>query len=222
MPVEMKKRGILEDLYLQGITGQELNSFQPFSCSSRTKQILRQYAELITNFPPSSLEKQGTIPEVLWKGLKEIGIFGLSIPEEYGGVGLALDQYLKVLETMARQDMALALIPTAHLSIGLKGILLFGTEQQKKKYLPQAANGSMIFAYALTEPMIGSDAQHIQTKAELSVDGSHYLLNGQKTFITNGGYAGGLTVFAQLDPENPTCREDSAYPANPDSECASA
>ena len=104
---------------------------------------------------------------------------------------------------MARTDMALALTPTAHLSIGIKGILLFGTEQQKATYLTQAAIGEMIFAYALTEPSVGSDAQHIQTRAALSGDGSHYILNGQKTYITNGGFAGGFTVFAQMDPEKP-------------------
>ncbi len=85
----------------------------------------------------------------------------------------------------------------------MKGIELFGDEAQKQKYLIPAASGKMIFSYALTEPRIGSDAQHIETRAERSPDGQHYLLNGQKTYITNANYAGALTVFAQMDPTRP-------------------
>jgi acyl-CoA dehydrogenase family protein 9 len=162
MSTEQAGKGILEDLYLADFARQKFDTFKPFAIAPGTEEILRDYADLITEFPPARLEQLGTLPEALWRGLKKIGIFGLNIPKKYGGAGLALDQYLKVLETMARQDLALALIPTAHLSIGLKGILLFGSEEQKKKYLPSAASGDMIFAYALTEPKIGSDAQHIE------------------------------------------------------------
>jgi acyl-CoA dehydrogenase family protein 9 len=95
--------------------------------------------------------------------------------------------------------MALGILSLAHLSIGVKAVLLFGTDEQKKKYLPLAASGEMIFCYALTEPLTGSDAKNIDTAAKLSPDGKYYLLNGSKTFITNANYAGGLTVFAQMD-----------------------
>lgn len=88
-----------------------------------------------------------------------------------------------------------------YLSIGVKGILLYGSEDQKQRYLPRAASGDMIFAYALTEPKRGSDARNIETTALL--DGDQYILNGQKTYITNANYAGGFTVFAQMYPENP-------------------
>ena len=104
---------------------------------------------------------------------------------------------------MARRDLALALISLAHLSIGCKGIVLFGNKAQKEKYLIPAATGEMIFSYALTEPKVGSDAKHIETKAVLSADGKYYILNGQKTYITNANYASGLTVFAQLDQKRP-------------------
>ena len=130
-------------------------------------------------------------------------MFALTIPESYGGSGLSLSDYLHIIEAAAARDVALALIPLAHHSIGLKGILLYGSEAQKKKYLPPAATGDMVFAYALTEPETGSDAQHIKTFAERSEDGGHYILNGVKTYITNGGYAGGMTVFAQMDKKTP-------------------
>lgn len=197
------RKGFLETLYLDRFDKARFQGFSFPEPDPRAEDVISRYRELIKNYPPAKLEKEGSIPEELMDGLKEIGLFGLNIPEEYGGVGLGLAGYLSVLRAIARTDMALALTPTAHLSIGLKGIILFGTEQQKRKYLTQAATGEMIFAYALTEPGTGSDAQHIQTTATLSDDGTHYILNGQKTYITNGGFAGGLTAFAQLDPEKP-------------------
>ncbi|TNF48236.1 hypothetical protein EP232_02625 [bacterium] len=196
-------RGFLEDLYLNSFDKDRFETFIPPDEDPKADEIIRRYHEIIKDYSPAALEKEGSIPEPLWKSLKKIGLFGLNIPEKYGGMGLSLNGYLSVLGAIARTDMALALTPTAHLSIGLKGILLFGNEDQKVKYLTQAASGDMVFAYVLTEPKTGSDAQHIETRAELSEDGKHYILNGQKTYITNGGFAGGLTVFAQMDPERP-------------------
>ncbi len=199
----MEQRGFLEELYLREFNQDRFDSFTIRETDPKTESILQRYHELIKDYPPDLLEKEGVLPDILRQGLSEIGIFGLSIPEAYGGQARSLTQYLKVVEVMSRKDLALAIIPIAHLSIGIKGILLFGKEEQKRKYLTRAASGEMIFAYCLTEPRFGSDAQNIETKAELSEDGSHYILNGQKTYITNGNYAGGLTVFAQMDPEKP-------------------
>ncbi len=195
--------GFLERLLLGSFDLDQYNILAPVGRDSKAEEIIGKYRELIKDYSPSDLEEAKTIPEPLMKGLAEIGLFGLNIPEKYGGVGLSLSGYLSVLEAMAGTDMSLALTPTAHLSIGLKGIILFGSEKQKKKYLTKAASGEMIFAYALTEPATGSDAKHIQTAARLSEDGKYYILNGQKTYITNANYAGGLTVFAQMDPDNP-------------------
>ncbi len=199
----METKGFLEKLYLEQFDAALFDAFSEGGRDEKIEALLEKYRVLIKDFPPHQLEEKKTAPPELLRGLGEIGIFGLNIPETYGGVGANLRQYLRVVEEMAKDDMALAIIPIAHLSIGLKGILLFGTEEQKQKYLSQAATGEMIFAYALTEPNIGSDAQHIETTATLSDDKSHYILNGTKTYITNGNYAGGLTVFAQLNPEKP-------------------
>lgn len=193
----------LSDFYLKRFDHIVFESFVAASPDPKAAEIIEKFHGLAKHFPAASLEKSSVIPDRLRQGLKEIGIFGLNIPSRYGGVGLSLTQYLKVLKEMAGIDMALALIPTAHLSIGTKGIVLYGSEEQKEKYLPKAASGEMLFAYALTEPTIGSDAQHITTTATLSKDKSHYVLNGHKAYITNGGYAGGLVVFAQLDPKKP-------------------
>ncbi len=204
MGIVSGQQNFLADMYL-GTFNRKLfeTLLLPDQKNEQVSSIIDQYRSLIANYSPSELEKAGSVPDELLQGLRDIGIFGLNIPKSYGGQGLSLNDYLKVIEDIARTDMSLAIIPTAHLSIGVKGILLFGTEAQKGKYLSQAASGSMIFAYALTEPKTGSDAQHIETKAKLSTDGRYYILNGLKTYITNGGYADGIVTFAQMDPDKP-------------------
>jgi len=178
-------------------------SFQDLQADEKTREFLQNYEQLTSDYPADELEAHGSIPEAAMQRLKKMGFFGLNIPAEYGGVGLSLWQYLKLVEAISAQNMALGFASLAHLSIGTKGILLFGSREQKRRYLPRAASGEMIFSYALTEPETGSDAKNIQTAAELSSDGRHYILNGRKTYITNANYAQGLTVFAQLDPDRP-------------------
>ncbi len=199
----MEKQGFLEKLYQGEFDKNLFMSCQGSKSSDKGISILNAYLALAKEHSPLKLEEEGKLPEDLWKGLKQTGMFALTIPESYGGSGLTLSDYLGIIEAAAAQDMALALIPLAHHSIGLKGIILYGSEEQKRKYLPRAATGEILFAYALTEPETGSDAQHIKTFAERSEDGSHYMLNGAKTYITNGGYAGAMTVFAQMDKKTP-------------------
>ena len=180
-----------------------LRVFRDIEPDDKTRQLTRQFHEIQEEYPAAYLDAKGVIPPEAMDRLKQIGFFGLNVPVEYGGSGLDLWQYLQVVEEIVSRNMSLGFTALAHLSIGIKGILLFGTNTQKKKYLPQAASGEMIFSYALTEPDRGSDAQNIETTASLSADGSHYILNGRKTYITNANYAGGLTVFAQMDPNKP-------------------
>jgi len=163
------------------------------------KNIVVKYVEASKSFSPAGLENMRKVPAELLKKLCEMGFFGLTIPSEYGGLGLSLRQYLALVREIAKLDMAVGIVSLAHLSIGMKAIQLFGTSEQKNKYLPAAASGDMIFCYALTEPLIGSDAKNINTVAELSEDGKYYIMNGTKTYITNANYSGGLTVFAQMD-----------------------
>jgi acyl-CoA dehydrogenase family member 9 len=193
----------LADLY-RGTWNAEL--FQvpdPTVDEAKIGDILRKYREIVEQFPPSEVEALGRIPAELLARMGENGLFGLSIPAAYGGAGLNTQEYLRVVEGIARLDLSVALVSLAHLSIGVKGLVLFGSDEQRAKYLPRAASGETIFAYALTEPLIGSDAKHITTRAELTDDGCTYVLNGQKTYITNANYAGAMTVFAQLDPAKP-------------------
>ena len=144
------------------------------------------------------------MPVEVIKGWKELGFFGLIIPEKYGGAGLNITSYVRILEEIGTYDGSTALLIGAHQSIGLKGLLLYGTEQQKKKYLPKLASGELIAAYALTEPGAGSDAGSIQTRAVRDETKGVYRLNGSKMWITNGGIADFITIFAkeeiQTDP----------------------
>lgn len=199
----MNLESFVGNIYFGSMDMERFQSFKDLEEDEETREIVKKYLEITKEYPPSYLEQQEAIPAELLEELKNIGFFGLNIPKEYGGVGLSLRQYLQVVAEIAGKDLALALISLAHLSIGCKGIVLFGNEAQKEKYLVPAASGEMIFSYALTEPKIGSDARHIESTAVLSGDGKHYILNGQKTYITNANYAGGLTVFAQLDSEKP-------------------
>ena len=199
--MKQKTMGFLEYLYHGELHEDLFHMGTVDADEEKVSRFMDAYTKAISIYSARELEKLGRIPDDLMQGLEKTGIFGLTIPTEYGGLGFSLTEYLRAVEEMAHMDMALVLLPLAHLSIGLKGLLLFGTEAQKKKYLTQAASGKMVFAYALTEPAAGSDAQHISTTAIRSDDGSYYTLNGSKTYITNGNYAGGFTVFAQLNDE---------------------
>jgi acyl-CoA dehydrogenase family member 9 len=135
-------------------------------------------------------------PAEFIQGLRDLGLFGLIVPEEYGGIGLSNAGYARVLSQSSSHDSSVSLTIGAHSSIGMKGILLFGTAEQKARYLPKLASGEMIAAFCLTESGAGSDAASIRTQAVKSADGS-WILNGEKIWITNGGIADLYTVFAR-------------------------
>jgi alkylation response protein AidB-like acyl-CoA dehydrogenase len=144
-------------------------------------------------------KKPGLMPELVKKG-GEVGLMGGGVPEEYGGAGLD-----KIATTVLTEKLSIyggfAVTHGAHAGIGTLPIVYFGTEAQKKKYLPKLATGEWIGAYCLSEPQAGSDAQNSLTRAELNKEGTHYILNGQKMWITNGGFADVYIVFAKVDGE---------------------
>ncbi len=148
-------------------------------------------------------DELGEIPQDVIDGFKELGFFGLLIPEEYGGFGLSSTSYVRFLEEVGTIDGSIALMLGAHQSIGLKGLLLFGTDEQKQKYLPKLATGELIGAFCLTEPSAGSDAGGIKTRAIRDEEKGVYVLNGTKMWITNGGIADFFTVFAKEELDMP-------------------
>lgn len=139
-------------------------------------------------------------PEDFLQGLRDMGLFGLIIPEEYEGLGLSNAAYSRVLSQSSMHDSSGSLTIGAHSSIGMKGLLLFGTDEQKAKYLPRLASGEMIAAFCLTESGAGSDAAALKTKAVKNDDGT-WTLNGEKIWVTNGGLADFFTVFARTESE---------------------
>ncbi len=199
----MNYENFLTDAYFGFFDKKIFNRFQDIQPDEITDNIIHQYLKVFEEYPPLELDKLGLLPDELLEKLKRIQFFGLNIPRDYDGAGLSLLQYLKVVEAVASTSLSLGITALAHLSIGVKGIVLFGNEAQKRKYLRPAATGDMIFSYALTEPRTGSDAQHIETSASRSEDGRFYILNGQKTYITNANFADAMTVFAQMDPARP-------------------
>ncbi len=142
-------------------------------------------------------DEKGELPREIVDELSAMGVMGLAVPEEYGGLGLPVTGYARVMQEVATIDGAIGLTIGAHQSIGYKALLLFGSEEQKKKYLPRLSSGELIACYCLTEPSSGSDAASIKTTATLSPDGKHYVIKGQKLWITNGGIASFMTVFAK-------------------------
>lgn len=140
----------------------------------------------------------GEQPEAYVEELKAAGLFSLIIPTEYDGLGLSNSAYSRVLQQTSRHDASTSLTIGAHSSIGMKALLLFGNDEQKKKYLPRLATGELIAAFCLTEAGAGSDAASITTTATKNGDGT-WTLNGEKIWITNGGTAGFYTVFARTD-----------------------
>lgn len=144
-------------------------------------------------------DEKGEMPREIVTRLAELGIMGMAVPEDLGGLGLPQSGYARIMQEVAGIDGSLAVTLGAHQSIGYKALLLFGSDEQKKKFLPRLASGELIAAYCLTEPGSGSDAASIKTRATLSADGKHFVINGNKLWITNGGIANFMTVFAKTE-----------------------
>ena len=143
-------------------------------------------------------DHEGRFPDSMREAFHALGFMGMNIPEAYGGFGASAKVFNRVFGEIGGTDPALAVYFGAHQSIGCKGIVLFGTEEQKQQWLPRCATGELVAAFCLTEPGSGSDAQAMAARAVLSQDGTHYVLNGTKIWISNAGYAGLFTVFAKV------------------------
>lgn len=137
----------------------------------------------------------------LMKQLGEMGLLGISVPEQYGGLGMGFNTSMLIADRISGATGSLSTAFGAHTGIGTMPILLYGTEEQKQKYLHGLASGEKIGCYCLTEPGAGSDANSGRTKAELTEDGKHYKINGQKMWISNAGYADVFIVFARIEDD---------------------
>jgi alkylation response protein AidB-like acyl-CoA dehydrogenase len=159
--------------------------------------------EVVPSIPELEQHKPALLPQLLKKA-GEIGLLGGGVPDEFGGAGLDKVSSVQLAEKLSAYA-SFGVSHGAHSGIGTLPIVFFGSEEQKKKYLPQLASGEKLAAYCLSEPQAGSDAQNSRTRAILSSDGKSWILNGQKMWITNGGFADIFIVFAKVDGEKFSC-----------------
>ena len=162
------------------------------------KKMVADFSEKEVTAAVPNMEK-GEFPRGLLKQMADLGLMGIPVPQTYGGGGLDFVSYMIAIHEISKVSPALGVILSVHTSVGTNPIVVFGTEDQKQKYVKKLATGEYLGAFCLTEPSAGSDAASLKTKAERK--GDHYLLNGSKLFITNGGEADTYIVFAKTDSE---------------------
>jgi alkylation response protein AidB-like acyl-CoA dehydrogenase len=167
---------------------------------------------------PARFDDEETIPEDVIRALADEGFLGMSIPREYGGLGLSPAAYSHVFGAVSSFDPSIGVLIAVHAGLCAKAIVLYGTDAQKQRYLPLLARGETLGAYALTEPETGSDAQHIVTRARPSDDGASWILDGRKHWIGNGHRAGVIVTFAQTEVEKhgETVLRPTAFIIRPD------
>lgn len=166
---------------------------------------LRLFSE--THIDPIAVDRQAKIPDEVIQGLAKLGMLGLTIPQKYGGLGMSLTAFCKALEVISQRCTSTTAFLTAHQSIGYKAILLYGTPEQKQRWLPPIAGGEIIAAFALTEPDAGSDVNNIKTKAVYNHEKKVFYLTGKKQWVTNGAAAKVLTVMAKTEINTPSGRQ---------------
>ena len=163
------------------------------------RELAREFAEKKIAPIATEIDQNDEIPQSIYDEMAEMGLFGLKIPEEYGGIGLDTRSYVCVMEEICKKSIACSLKMSSANSLSTAPLLLAGTEEQKQKYIPGVASGEEFLAFGLTEPGAGSDAGSLTTRAV--EDGDSYILNGRKTFITGAESAKNSVIYAKTDPD---------------------
>ena len=192
---------MIHDLFLGVVEEQVLFPFPGFSSDDR--EVAKEITGVIKDFSSSNInsekhDQEEEIPDAVKRGLAELGLYGLAVPVEFGGMGVNYGLYARICSEIAGEDQNTALLLGAHQSIGYRALLNEGSEEQKKKWLPSLSSGEKLAAFCLTEPGSGSDAYSIKTKAVGNDDGS-FTITGQKLWITNAGSADFYTVFCKTE-----------------------
>lgn len=206
---EWERHSFLRDLFLGDFRLELIHPFpEPLQERERFRAFYREMERFLREeLDPSAIDRSGEYPPEVIERLREMGAFGMKIPEQYGGLGFNQREYSKVMELLGSVDGNITALLSAHQSIGIpQPILLFGTEEQKRELLPRCAKGA-ISAFALTEPGVGSDPASLSTTARPTEDGSAFILDGEKLWCTNGTLAELLVVMAR----NPETDEISAF-----------
>ena len=175
---------------------------------------LRQFLD--EHLDPAEIDRQADIPRDVIDGLGRVGVLGATSPVEYGGRGFTQMVNCKLLEEIGHRCASTSVFVNAHHSIGIRALLLFGTHEQKQRWLPKLSTGEQLGAFALTEREAGSDAANVQMQARPTQDGSHFILNGEKRYITNAGIAQVLTVMARTPMPGSDKTAITAFLVTPD------
>jgi len=180
---------------------------------SETYQLLRdsiaRFVEQRLIPAEDQVEQEDAVPEAIIDEMREMGLFALTVPEEFGGLGLNAQEEVGVIRELCRASLSFRSVIGTTVGIGSQGIVIDGTEEQKKEWLPRLARGEVLASFALTEPGAGSDAASIRSTAIL--EGDHYRLNGSKRYITNAPRAGMFTVMARTEPDKKGAAGVSAF-----------
>ncbi len=213
----LAKVGFVKGLFFGRHLGARLVPYPHYTADDEVgRQVTRLREFCHSNIDAAAIDAAARIPDPVISGLGELGVLGACLPKEAGGGGLSQTSYCRLIEVLGHHCGSTALFVNAHHSIGPRAIVLFGNEEQKKRWLPKLATGEWISAFALTEPEAGSDAANVQTVAMPKEDGSGYVLNGEKRWITNGGIAKVLTVMARTPVAGSKETKITAFLVTPD------
>src|SRR5881394_305962 len=181
------------------------------------KSLAEIRAFLDEHLDPVAIDRNADIPRHLIDGLAQTGVLGMTAPKEYGGRGFSQMQCCRILEEIGKRDASTSVFVNAHHSIGIRALILFGTREQQAQWLPALVAGEKLAAFALTEREAGSDAANVRMTATPSDDGSHYVLNGEKRYITNAAVSQVWTVMARTPvPNKPGKDAITAFLVTPD------
>lgn len=178
--------------------------------------LARLRAFLDTHLDPAAIDRQADIPREVVEGLARLGVYGMTAPREVGGRGFSQMAYCRVMEEIGSRCASTAIFVNVQHSVGMRALLLFGTPEQQRRWLPPLVSGENLAAFALTEAEAGSDAANVQTVARPSADGSHFVLNGEKRYITSGAIAQVLTVMARTPVSGKNETAVTAFLVTPD------
>ncbi|MBL8890908.1 MAG: acyl-CoA dehydrogenase family protein [Planctomycetaceae bacterium] len=204
------KEGFAKDLFFGKFRASSIRPFPSFASlpaeirNRSEAQVARVREFCQTKIDAAKIDREALIPNEVIRGLGDLGVLGMTVSSDCGGQGLSQYEYCRVMEIIGGHCASTGVFVNAHHSIGLRALELFGTQEQKKRWMRPLASGEKIAAFALTEPEAGSDASNVQTVAVPDADGRGFTLTGEKRWITNGGIADVLTVMARTpDPNNP-------------------
>ncbi len=213
------KEGFVKDLFFGSFRDESIIPYPelPVEAKQRGDEMVEKVKEYCReNIDPVQIDREAVIPDSVIKGLGDVGVLGMTISPEHGGLGMSQTNYCRVMEIIGGHCASTGVFVNAHHSIGLRALDLFGTEEQKEQWMKPLASGDKLAAFALTEVEAGSDAGNVRTRATPTEDGKGYKLSGAKRWITNGGIADVLTVMARTPDVSDPDGKITAFLVTPD------